>query len=166
VTGMAQPVAGLALPFRHPAVLLATWFGVGFLPRAPGTWGSLAALPLAWIVSWGFGPTGLFVAVVLIFGFGWWATAIIARAGGASDPGAVVVDEVAGQCLALVAAPRDLLLYVVGFLLFRAADIFKPWPASWADRTIHGGLGIMLDDIFAALWVVAALLLIMRFGIA
>jgi phosphatidylglycerophosphatase A len=50
--------------------------------------------------------------------------------------------------------------------LFRAADIFKPWPASWADRTIHGGLGIMLDDIFAALWAVAALLLIMRLGIA
>jgi phosphatidylglycerophosphatase A len=163
---MAPPVAGLALPFRHPAVLLATWFGVGFLPRAPGTWGSLVALPLAWVIDWRFGPTGILIAALLVFGLGWWAAAIVARAGGVHDPGAVVVDEVAGQCLVLAAAPRDLLLYILGFLLFRAADIVKPWPASWADRAIHGGLGIMLDDVFAALWAVAGLLLIMRLGIA
>ena len=74
------------------------------------------------------------------------------------DPGPVVIDEVAGQWLTLVPAAYlapstpDLITYLIAFILFRIADIFKPWPASWADRTIHGGLGIMLDDIIAAIY--------------
>ncbi|MBV9521937.1 MAG: phosphatidylglycerophosphatase A [Alphaproteobacteria bacterium] len=161
---MTPAAARLGLPTRHPAVLLATWFGAGLLPKAPGTWGSLAALPFAWLIAWLAGQTGLFIATLLVFLLGWWAAAAVCRAGGARDPGAVVIDEVAGQWLVLAAAPRTLLFYAAGFLFFRIADILKPWPASWADRAMHGGLGIMLDDVVAAAYAGAALLLIARFG--
>ena len=155
----------LGLPFHHPAVLIATWFGAGFLPIASGTWGSLAALPFAWLIAAQFGPVGLIVAAAAAFVVGWWAAAVVAKAGGVSDPSAVVIDEVAAQWLVLAAAPIHLLAYAAGFLLFRIADIVKPWPANWADREVHGGLGIMLDDLFAALYAGAALLLLVRFGL-
>lgn len=154
------------LPLRHPAMLLATWFGIGLVPRAPGTWGSLAALPFAWGISLLGGAGGLALAALALFAIGCWAAGIVARAGGVRDPGFIVVDEVAAQWLVLAAAPRDLLAYGLGFALFRIADIAKPWPASWADRTVHGGLGIMLDDIFAAVYAGLALLLITRIGYA
>jgi phosphatidylglycerophosphatase A len=77
----------------------------------------------------------------------------------------VVIDEVAAQWLVLAAAPPHLLAYAAGFVLFRIADIVKPWPASWADRAVHGGLGIMLDDILAAVYAVIALLLLVRSGL-
>jgi len=146
------------LTLRHPAVLLATWFGTGLLPRAPGTWGSLAALPFAWFIHGVAGPFGLAAAVVVVFAVGVWASDVYVRRAGVADPGAVVIDEVAGQWLVLVVVPPDLLLYGLGFVLFRLADIVKPWPASWADRTIKGGLGVMLDDVLAAVYAGAALL--------
>jgi len=145
-------------------MLLATWFGVGLVPRAPGTWGSLAALPVAWGISLLGGAGGLALAALIIFALGCWAAGIVARAGGVRDPGFIVVDEVAAQWLVLAAAPRNLVAYGLGFVLFRIADITKPWPASWADRSVHGGLGIMLDDIFAAVYAGLALLLIARVG--
>jgi len=147
-------------------MLLATWFGVGLVPRAPGTWGSLAALPVAWGISLLGGAGGLALAALTIFALGCWAAGIVARAGGVRDPGFIVVDEVAAQWLVLAAALRDLVHYALGFLLFRVADIMKPWPASWADRTVHGGFGIMLDDVLAAIYAALILLAIARFGIA
>jgi phosphatidylglycerophosphatase A len=150
------------LPLRHPAMLLATWFGSGLLPRAPGTWGSLAALPFAWLIALRFGPAGLLVAAAVAFLIGCWAAGRVAEAGGVRDPGMVVIDEVAAQWLVLAAAPTNVLAYGLGFLLFRIADIVKPWPASWADRTVHGGLGIMLDDVFAAVYAAIVLLLLVR----
>ena len=137
---------------RHPAFLIATWFGAGLLPRAPGTWGSLAALPFAWALAWWGGPTALAAAMIAMFLIGWWAAAIYVRRTGRQDPGEVVVDEVAGQWLALVMVPPDPLLYLAGFALFRLFDIKKPWPVGWADREIGGGLGVMVDDIFAGLY--------------
>jgi phosphatidylglycerophosphatase A len=159
------PPLPAALPFRHPAMLLATWFGAGLLPKAPGTWGSLAALPFAWLISARFGPTGLFVAGLAAFLVGCWAADVVAKAGGVRDPQSVVIDEVAAQWLVLAAVPANLLAYAAGFLLFRIADIVKPWPASWADRAVHGGFGIMLDDLFAAVYAGAALLLLVRLGL-
>jgi phosphatidylglycerophosphatase A len=146
----------------HPAALLATWFGAGLLPRAPGTWGSLAALPFAWFIRDGFGVVGLAVAAAGLFVIGLWAASVYVRRGGEADPGAVVIDEVAGQWLVLVAVPPNLALYAAGFVLFRIADIFKPWPASWIDRTLKGGLGVMLDDTAAALYAGAALYALSR----
>ena len=82
---------------------------------------------------------------------------MVKRVSATEDPGAIVIDEVAGQWLVLVAAPLDPLAYALAFLLFRIFDIWKPWPVRWADRHVKGGLGIMLDDILAAIYAVALL---------
>ena len=141
----------------HPAVLVATWFGAGRLPVAPGTWGSLAALPFAGAIHWVFGPVGLGLAAAALFLIGCWASSVYCRCSRDKDPGAIVIDEVAAQWLTLVAAPLDPVFYGIGFLLFRVADIAKPWPASWADRAVEGGLGVMLDDVLAGVYALAAL---------
>jgi phosphatidylglycerophosphatase A len=141
-----------ALPFFHPAALLATWFGCGLSRFAPGTVGSLAALPCAaglWMLG---GAWLLGLAVALAFLAGLWASARYAGAAGGGDPGAVVIDEVAGQWLTLVFLPADPRAYVLAFVLFRLFDIAKPWPIGWMDRTLEGGLGIMLDDLMAGLY--------------
>ena len=147
------------LVFRHPAVLVATWFGTGLLPKAPGTWGSLAALPFAWAIQKGGGTTALAIAAAGLFVIGVWASAVYVRHAGGGDPAAVVVDEVVGQWLVLLAASPDLIHYAAGFVLFRVADILKPWPVSWADREVEGGTGVMLDDVLAAVYAGAALYL-------
>jgi phosphatidylglycerophosphatase A len=141
--------------------LIATWFGAGLLPWAPGTWGSLAALPFAWVIATLLGAKALFVATVLLFFIGWWAAARVGRASGIKDAGAIVVDEVAGQWLTLAVTPADAGAYAAGFLLFRLFDITKPWPARWIDQHVGGGLGVMLDDIVAALYAAAALALLL-----
>lgn len=146
------------------APTLATWFGCGRLPRAPGTWGSLAALPLAWLIAWLWGPWALVATAALLFAVGVWAAGVYARANGQADPQAVVIDEVVGQCLTLVVAPLHPLAYLIGFALFRLFDIAKPWPVSWADRSVGGGLGIMLDDVLAGLYGAAALWAFTRWG--
>ena len=159
-------VRRLGLPFWHPAVLLATWIGAGLLPVTPGTWGSLAALPFAWVIQSRWGDLGLLVAALLVFAVGCRVSGIVAQASGVKDAGAIVIDEVAAQWLVLTAAPLDPVGYTLGFLLFRVADILKPWPASWADRHVGGGLGVMLDDVFAAIYaggVLSAIILAGRF---
>ena len=153
------------LYFMHPAALIATWFGAGLLPRAPGTWGSLFALPFAALIhNWG-GSIALAVAAAMAFFVGWQAARAYLKAGRNAgedneDPGAVVIDEVAGQWLTLVVVPLDLFYYGLGFLLFRIFDIVKPWPAGALHRHVKGGLGIMLDDIAAAIYAGACLILL------
>ncbi len=142
--------------FWHPATLAATWFGAGLMGIASGTWGSLAALPFAAAIAWTAGPLALVPAAALAFAVGVWASNHIGRSG-EKDSSAIVIDEVAGQWLTLAVVAVDWRYYLIGFLLFRLADITKPWPASWADRKVPGGLGVMLDDIFAGLY--AALVL-------
>jgi phosphatidylglycerophosphatase A len=133
-------------------MLAATWFGAGLMPRMPGTWGSAAALPFAWVISTAGGWPALALATGLVSLLGWWAAEVYVRGASVDDPSAVVIDEVAGQWLVLIACPPDPLLYALGFLIFRVLDIFKPWPASWADRYVKGGLGVMLDDLLAAVY--------------
>ena len=145
-------------------MLVATWFGAGLLPITPGSWGSLAALPFAWVIAGVWGATGLGVAVAMAFFVGWWAAATVARASAVEDPGAIVIDEVAAQWLVLLAAPAAPLPYALAFLLFRIFDIWKPWPAGWAERHVKGGLGIMLDDIFAAVYAMISLLVLLALG--
>jgi phosphatidylglycerophosphatase A len=143
----------------HPAALLATWFGIGLLPRMPGTWGSLAALPCAWAICAVAGRGALIAAATLAFFLGWWAAGTLARASGRSDPAFIVVDEVAAQWLVLAAAPLDWRAYVAAFLLFRLFDIGKPWPIRGIEQRVKGGLGIMLDDIAAAFYALCLLLI-------
>lgn len=158
MTAPASPRADDApLPFLHPATLIATWFGSGLLPRVPGTWGSLAALPFAAAIAWLGGPWLLTAAAVAIFLIGIWASDLYARRLGREDPGSVVVDEVAGQWLTLAPVALAFEYYLPGFLLFRLFDILKPWPVSWADRKLKGGFGIMADDVLAAIYAAAVL---------
>lgn len=151
-----------SLPVWHPAFLIATWFGAGLLPRAPGTWGSAAALPFAWAIAWLGGPTALAISALAAFAVGLWAAETYSRHSGIKDASPIVIDEVAGQWLTLIAAPLDPFAYLAGFLLFRLADIIKPWPANWADRRLDGGLGVMLDDLFAGLYAALALYVMLR----
>ena len=128
---------------------LCSWFGAGWLKPAPGTWGSAAALPAAWLLWWLGGPIAVGIAAVAVSLIGWWASERIVRADGLEDPSWVVIDEVAGQWLTLLLTPPSIIGYLAGFALFRLFDIWKPWPVSWADQKIKGGLGIMLDDVLA-----------------
>lgn len=146
--------------FWHPAKLLATWFGAGLLPWTPGTWGSLAALPFAWVIDSRTGTFGLLAAAAMVFLVGLWATHVYEQRTGLKDPGAVVIDEVAAQWLTLAVVWPDPLLYGVGFVAFRLADIAKPWPANWIDRRVPGAIGSMLDDLVAAGYAAAALWLL------
>jgi phosphatidylglycerophosphatase A len=157
----SSPVGGEA-PLS--AWLIATWFGSGLLPRVPGTWGSLAALPFAWGIAMAGGPVALVLAAAVLFVLGWWAAERVTRASGIADDGTVVVDEVVGQWLTLAAAPLHLGDYLLGFVLFRAFDIVKPWPVGWADRRVPGGLGVMADDVLAGVYAAAALLLLRVIG--
>ena len=134
---------------RNLAWQVATWFGAGLMPKAPGTWGALAAIPFAYGIQHLAGPVGLFAAACVLCALGVWAAEEFRRHAGTKDPRAIVVDEVAGQWLTLVPAGDDMLFYAAGFVLFRFFDIWKPWPVSWADRRVEGGWGIMLDDMIA-----------------
>ncbi|MCC5987702.1 MAG: phosphatidylglycerophosphatase A [Pararhodobacter sp.] len=146
--------------------LIATWFGAGLLRPAPGTWGSLAALPFAWALHalGGFGLLAL--ATVAVFVLGWWVSVIETRNSTDPDPSEIVIDEVAGMWLALWPVSLgaqwmgvDILAlwpgWLVAFFGFRLFDIWKPGPAGWADR-LHTPLGLMLDDIFAGLFAALA----------
>lgn len=156
-----------------PSSLLATWFGAGLLPWAPGTWGSLAALPFGWLLFWLSGPFGLLAATVVVFVVGLWAAHGYEQVAAIKDPGAIVIDEVAGQWLTyLVAlpflrlggAPELALVIGSGFLLFRLFDVAKPWPLCALER-LDGGLGIMADDLAGGVLAGAALAaLAMWFG--
>ena len=143
--------------------LLCSWFGAGWMKPAPGTWGSAAALPLGWLLWRLGGHPALAGAMAIVFFVGWWASERIVRADGLEDPSWVVIDEVAGQWMALLFTPPSLIGYALGFALFRLFDIWKPWPVSWADSRIKGGLGIMLDDILAGLMALGVLTLLQRF---
>jgi len=143
--------------------MVLSWFGCGLAPVAPGTMGSLGAIPLAAAIHWSFGPATLAVCAIILFFAGWGITAAhLHGVGDGEDPQWIVVDEVAGQWLALAAVPLHPLSYPLAFGLFRIFDIVKPWPVSWADRQVGGALGIMLDDLLAGLYaaVVASLLLL------
>ena len=143
-----------------PASLIATFFGSGLLPKAPGTWGSLLALPFGIALLWAGGPWLLAAGILVVSLAGWWASAEHARLIGRDDPGEIVIDEVAGQWIALLPAALAWPDVAIAFLLFRVADIFKPWPASWADRQLHGGLGIMADDLVAGAYAALGLYLL------
>ena len=144
---------------RRIAMLLSTWFGCGFFKPAPGTSGSLAALPFAWLLTELGGYQALVIATLTLIAIGVWASNVYSQELLEEDPPQEVIDEVAGQLLTLLVGPPTLIHYLFGFVLFRIADIVKPWPVSWVDQNIKGGLGIMLDDILAASYAGAGLLI-------
>lgn len=132
----------------HPAGWIASGFGSGLAPLAPGTVGSAAAL-LPYLLLRGL-PLWVYLGVTLVtFVLGVWVSRIVVARTQAEDPGFIVIDEFVGQWLALAFVPPGWIWILVGFLLFRLFDVWKPWPVSWADRAVGGGLGVMLDDALA-----------------
>ncbi len=146
----------------HPALIFATWFWSGLSPKAPGTAGSLAALPFGFALHWYGGPLLLLQASVVVFCLGIWCTHVYISKTKREDPGEVVIDEVAGQWLPLLVAGTSPLYYVLAFVLFRLFDIFKPWPISWMDKNIKGAFGVMADDILAGLFALGTLIVIIE----
>ena len=141
--------------FKKISFLLASFFGAGYAPAAPGTAGSLAALPFAFALAYYFGTWGIVIGTAVAFIIGTLTTAEVLKTS-RHDPSFVVIDEVAGQLLTFVLIADILqydadswLMYLLGFMLFRLFDITKPQPVGWADRKLLNAWGVMLDDIFA-----------------
>ena len=144
--------ANLRALLRHPMGWVGTGFGSGLAPRAPGTVGSLVALLPWWFVLRPLEPRLYLVVVMLAFVLGVVAGNWLVARTRIADPSVFVWDEFVGLWIALFLAPPGWPWVLAGFALFRLFDIWKPWPVSWADRRIHGGMGIMLDDVLAGFY--------------
>ena len=143
-----------------PVHILAFGFGTGLSPYAPGTVGSLVGVLFAWLsLDLGLAIRGGIAVVIIVAGI--WICGESARRIGVHDHGGIVWDEIAGMYVTLLAAPATIPAWVLGFALFRAFDIVKPWPIRDLDHRLGGGLGIMLDDLAAALY---ALILLGLYG--
>jgi phosphatidylglycerophosphatase A len=148
---------------RQPVHFLALGFGSGLAPVAPGTFGSVVGLALGLLaLRLGFWPATALTLAAIVAGF--WICGESARRLGVHDHPAIVWDEVAAMMLVMLAAPATWWGALLGFGLFRLFDVWKPWPIREVDHGLRGGAGIMLDDILAALMVVAILLLIRRYS--
>lgn len=137
--------------FKQPYVWLATWFGCGLMKPAPGTWGTIGALPFGIIMLVLGGWQLLLAATIVIFMVGYWATDRYEKATGTHDAKEIVIDEVAGMWLTMTAAGTNPLYLLLAFLLFRCFDIVKRGPVGWCDKRLSGALGVMADDIVAGL---------------
>ena len=138
------------------AVLIATGFGVGYAPLAPGTVASVVTVIFLGLVP--FSRAGLVIFLVLVVVVGTWAAHVAERVIGGKDPGAIVIDEVAGMTLSVVAFPLTPEVLAVGLALFRVFDVLKPPPARESQR-IRGGIGVMIDDLIAGLYALALIAL-------
>ena len=148
------------------AWLLATFFGAGFLRPGPGTWTSaLTVLLWGFAARWAPDEARWFAAAAVgavVIAIGIPASGVVERECGKTDPGFVTIDEVAGQMFALIAVPLRWQYLLASFILFRAFDILKPFPVRRLER-LHGGAGIMLDDVGAGLYALAVVQLLLRF---
>ncbi len=134
-----------------PILFLAFGFGSGLAKKAPGTMGTLAAIPVYWL----FAQTNLYVyslLTLIVTVAGIWICDSAAKKLDEHDFGGIVWDEIAGYLITMWLVPFSWQAMVLGFILFRFFDILKPWPIQWVDRQVHGGLGIMLDDVLAGVF--------------
>lgn len=158
-SSMKIPVSYL----KNPLHFLALGFGTGLMPKAPGTFGTLAAIPLYLAISqfdlWSY---LLFTCVLSVIGV--FLCDYTSKALGVHDHSGIVIDEIAGYLITMIAVPFDWLWIVLGFLLFRFFDILKPWPISWLDKNLQGGAGIMLDDVLAGIFALICLHAIIAFS--
>ena len=149
-------------PYGKTALILGTWFGSGLMPFASGTFGTLAAAPLVTLAAL-FSPLSAVIFLMITMLTAIWASHAVQRLLKKTDPSEVVIDEVAGFLLTMLWIPLSWGTLLAGFLLFRLFDIWKPWPAGPAER-LHGGLGIVLDDLVAGLYANLGLRLILLFA--
>jgi phosphatidylglycerophosphatase A len=157
-----QPRATAAFVFGNPAAFLAFGFGSGLSPLAPGTMGTLAAIPFALLLKM-LPMTGFWAVLVLLFAFGVYLCGVTGKRLGQHDPGGIVWDEMVAYWLTVAFLPVTWQWFLAAFVLFRVFDIVKPWPIPWVERQFGGGLGIMLDDIVAALYAMLILFLAGRY---
>lgn len=149
---------------RKPLHLLAFGFGSGLAPKAPGTFGTLAAIPLYLLLQ----SLSLWLYLLLVvagFVVGVWICDQTSKDLGVHDHSGIVWDEIIGYLLTMSFVPLNLWWIMIGFGLFRLFDILKPWPIGWLDKRIEGGLGIMLDDVVAGLFAGLVMLLLNYGGI-
>ena len=136
---------------RNPVHFLAFGFGAGLSPKAPGTFGTLVAVPLWWLLASNTGTWGYLAVTLAVIAVGPYLCGRTSRDMGVHDHGGIVWDEFVGYWITMFMAPPGIGWLVVGFVLFRVFDIIKPWPIKWADEQVSGGLGIMLDDVIAGI---------------
>jgi len=137
---------------EHPAHFIALGFGMGLAPKAPGTFGTLVAFPLCWLLGLFLHPLAIAFAAIPLFFLGVWACDVTGRHLGAADHGAMVWDEIVAFLPLAAVASASIALQVVAFALFRLFDIWKPFPIRELEKRVKGGLGVMLDDVVAAFY--------------
>jgi phosphatidylglycerophosphatase A len=147
---------------RNPAGFLAFGFGSGLSRHAPGTAGTVAAIPFALLLKQLPVPA-FWVALAVLFIAGIYLCGKASRMLGRHDPGNIVWDEMVGFWLTVALLPVTWAWWLAGFVAFRVFDILKPWPIRWLDRRVRGGVGIMLDDVVAALYAMLVLAAVQRF---
>ena len=157
----AEPDVGLLV--SHPLHFLSLGLGSGLSPKAPGTVGTLVGFPLFWLLM-DLPQLQQWLGLLLLFMLGIWCCEFTGRALGVSDHGAIVWDEIVAMAGVLTTVPHSWGWAVAAFALFRLFDIWKPFPVRWADRHVKGGLGVMLDDVLAAIMAIVVLQLL-RWGI-
>ena len=145
------------------ALLVATALGAGLIPKAPGTCGTLMAVPLAVLLAH-LGPLWLWAGALVVSVVGTWAAGVYCRATGKEDNQQIVIDEVAGYLVTMLLVPATALNLALGFGLFRLFDIWKPGPVRILDRRVHGGFGVMADDLAAGVLGALTLLVLHRLG--
>ena len=136
---------------NHLIMAIATGLFVGKLPKAPGTWGSLAAF-LPWLLIKDLPLPGYLLVILVTFVIGFFAAGSAEKILDQADAGPIVIDEIVGMFIALTLVPPHPFAWFLGFVFFRLFDITKPFPVSWFDRHIHGGIGIMMDDVIAGIY--------------
>ena len=136
----------------NPFHFLALGFGSGLLKPAPGTWGTLAALPVWWFLLSGLSWHNYLIVVFISFAIGVFLCGHTAKALGTHDHGAIVWDEFVGVWIALALLPKTWFALLLGFAFFRFFDIIKPYPIKLLDKHVHGGFGIMIDDVLAGIF--------------
>jgi phosphatidylglycerophosphatase A len=154
---LANP--NLKFLLSHPAHFFALGFGSGLAPKAPGTFGTLVAFPLYWLISNYSFSTQLMI-ITALFLFGIYVCDKTGKALGVADHSAIVWDEIVAMMLVLTVASLHWLICLLAFLLFRLFDIWKPFPISYFDAKLKNGFGVMFDDLLAAIYAMASLLLI------
>jgi phosphatidylglycerophosphatase A len=148
----------------NPIHFLALGFGSGLAPKAPGTFGTIAAIPLVCLLAYSTTLSGYILVTLLASLIGVWLCGKTAHDMMVHDDSSIVWDEIAGLLITMIAVPLSWQTLLLGFILFRIFDILKPWPISYLDARVHGGFGIMVDDILAGVFALILMHITLYFG--
>lgn len=148
----------------NPVHFLALGFGSGLAPKAPGTFGTIAAIPLVCLLAYSTSLSGYLLVTLVASIVGIWLCGKTAKDMMVHDDSSIVWDEIAGLLITMIAVPLSWQTLLLGFVLFRLFDILKPWPISYLDARVHGGFGIMIDDVLAGFFALILMHLTLYFG--